>query len=158
MKKEVYQEKIDYISQVKMNSVSLIIIQLLMFITYTVKIVSESFETNVTYNISDNEMLDFGILLLLISIILLVFALMPRIASLDLTDEKKVKRFLIYCKLHQLLYVIGYYLMAFGVYFIVVMILVSIGLIPLLFQGFLIVLLSFLVFSLIRSIADIMFS
>lgn len=158
MNQEQFEKKLQHIEQVKMNAVSLIIIQLLIFITYTVKIMSEAFENSITFNIGNNNILDFGILLLLLSIVILVFALIPFKTSLDFDNPKKVKYFIFSCKMHQLIYVIGYYLMAFGIYYILIMILIAVGVTSLMFQVLLIILLSVLVFTLIKSITDIMFN
>ncbi len=157
LKQKAFERKMNDIKESKMNAVSLIIIQLLIFITYTVKIVSESFETELSFTLSNNDLLDYVMLLLILSIVILVFVLVPVRSNVDINDEKQLKQFNMFYKIHHLLYIIGYYLMVFGVYFVVVIILFGVGFNTLFLQISFIVLLSILVFMLIKSITDIVF-
>lgn len=155
MSEKLYEQKIREMNNLRISSVSLIIVQLLIFITYTVKIVSEYFETNITFQVANNNLLDIGIVFLLVSILLLVLVLIPYINIIDLTDEKAVKKFKLFYKIQHLIYLFGYYLMIFGIYLIVGIILLSIGITSLPVQLFAILLLSIIVFILIKSIVSI---
>lgn len=155
MNEKIYEQKVSEINNTRLSSVSLIIVDLLIFITYTVKIVSEYFEPDITFNVGGNRLLDIGIIFLFISILLLILTLFPVMSVSDLDCEKSVQRFNLLHKVQHILYLIGYYLMVLGVYFIVGMILFSIGFtsIPILLTA--ILLLSIIVFILIKSIVNI---
>ncbi|WOO89294.1 hypothetical protein R2F61_00910 [Mollicutes bacterium LVI A0078] len=157
MEQKQFDEKVSRLNQVKMNSVSLIIIQLLIFITYTVKIVSEAFETEVTFQLSNNNYTDFGMGLLILSISFLVFTLAPIKAKIDLENEKQISLFTLVYKFKLSLYIVGYYLMILGIYAVGAIILYSIGFISIGLIVFMVAILSLIIFLLVKSLMEIVF-
>lgn len=157
MEQKQFDEHISRLNQVKMNSVSLIIVQLLIFITYTVKIVSESFETDITFQLSNNNYTDFGMGLLILSIVFLVFTLAPIKEKIDLENKKQVSLFTLVYKLKLFLYIVGYYLMILGIYSVGAIILYSLGFTSLGLIIFMVGILSLIIFLLLKSLMDIVF-
>lgn len=149
-----YDRKVQQITHIRMNSVSLIIVQLLIFITYTVKIVSESFAANVSFEFANNQLMEKVMFLLITSIVILILTLIPMRENINFEVEKQVSSFNKFCKFQSISYTLGFYLMLLGVYLIFVIILVSIGLTSLGFQLLMLVCLSLIVFLLIKSLVE----